>query len=126
MQCVGGCWAGRVEKLARRQVGVGPGEQVVGWTTSLWAVGSKMWVAQLSCEDINTVGTRNGMQRGSLLWTGWQLLPLACVVSCLASLGRKVHCLSGLAAQAFDSKDALLFQRLACRQHLLVRVPAEG
>ena len=69
MQCVGGCWVGRVEKLAGRQVGVGPGEQVVGWTTSLWAVGSKMWVTQLSCEDINTVGKRNGMQCGSLLRT---------------------------------------------------------
>ena len=58
-----------MEKLAGRQVGVGPGEQVAGWTTSLWAVSSKMRVTQLSCEDINTVGKRNGMQCESLLRT---------------------------------------------------------
>ena len=53
MQCVGGCWVGRVAMRAGRQVGVGPGEQMAGWTTSLRAVGSWMWVIQLTCEIIN-------------------------------------------------------------------------
>ena len=52
-------WAGR-------QGVVELGGQLGGWTTSLWAVGSKMWVIQLSCEDINK---RNDMQCGSLLRT---------------------------------------------------------
>ena len=49
-----------------RQGVVELGGQLGGWTTSLWAVGSKMWVIQLSCEDINK---RNDMQCGSLLRT---------------------------------------------------------
>ena len=53
MQCVGGRWIGGVEMWVGRQVRVGLGGQVLGWTTSFWAVGSRMWVAQLSCEDIN-------------------------------------------------------------------------
>ena len=49
-----------------RQVRVGLGGQVFGWTTSLRAVGSRMRVTQLSCEDTNA---RIDLQRGSLLWT---------------------------------------------------------
>ena len=44
MQCLGGRWVEGVEMWAGRQVGVGAAEQVVGWTMSLWAVGSRMWV----------------------------------------------------------------------------------
>ena len=48
------------------QVNVGLGGQVFGWTRSLRAVGSRMWVTQLSCEDVNA---RNDLQRASLLWS---------------------------------------------------------
>ena len=42
-----------VEMWDGRQVGVGLGGQAFGWTRSLRAVGSRMWVAQLSCENSN-------------------------------------------------------------------------
>ena len=63
MQCLGGRWVVGVKMWAGRQVGVGPGGQVVGWTMSLWAVGSRMWVTWLSCQNIDA---RYDLQCGSL------------------------------------------------------------